>query len=143
MDSTNFSQSPDEQQPSAPDARRTSRTNWGPAILAALAWAYSSLASLVACGTIHTLSKVPVGTGIRPLGWPVQIVLYGFGAPAFSTIMLILVLVSTRDLDASFRSKSLPRFLAAVACVLSVLPLLLTTLGMVWVIRARQLWLEP
>jgi len=57
--------------------------------------------------------------------------------------MLILVLVSTRRLGASFRSKSLPRFLATAACVLSVLPLLLTTLGMVWVIRARQLWLEP
>ena len=58
-------------------------------------------------------------------------------------VLRLAVLVSTRQLGASFRSKSLPRFLAAVACVLSALPLLLTTLGMVWVIRARQLWLEP
>ena len=119
---------------------RADMKNWLPfAVLFA-----AILGSIVPLLNVLELWNLPNGSGIRPMGLPMQIIVYGLGTPA--VVITLTILTFNRlasDPNGNWSGRLLYGGLALLSCSLALLPLLLSTVVTFWIIRTHNLWLKP
>ena len=111
--------------------------------LSLIAFSFVVFATLIPLDLVLDLYAQPLGAGIRPMNWPLQFILYGCGAPVLAACVALEVFKRTKNSPRRFHDRIAPRAVVLVICVTSVVPLLLTTVGMHWVIQEWELWLKP
>jgi hypothetical protein len=92
---------------------------------------------------VMDLQSFPKGTGIRPMGWPMIILLFGIGTPVV-TIPIVCAAISMHRIgDASLQYKVFMRVAGLVVGLTTLLPLLVSTVVAHAVVMSQQLWLKP
>jgi hypothetical protein len=106
-----------------------------------VALGYSTFAAIAELLSFLTLYYLPPGTGIRPMGWPVEFLFFGLLPLVFSFATSFVTFKVHQSRQGS--DCIVPRIVMTIACLISIVPFLLTTVGMYWVIHEHKLWIKP
>ena len=95
---------------------------------------------------LYDLWETPPGMGVRPMGLPLAFLVFGAGTPACVIVMAVIGAMRMYREPRGKHGRSMDpiKTVALVAaCLLSLLPMALTTVGVWWVVRSHHLWIEP
>ena len=92
---------------------------------------------------ISDLRSIPNGTGIRPMGLPILILVFGLGTPLLTALVLRAAINKDHFSNASTLYKSVIMVTAFAIIIAAFVPLVLSTVVAHRIIESKELWLEP